>query len=370
MAVMKQYFYITIFLLCVVLFSPSESLAQGCVAVRNMSGCSLSYDSVSSADKFLVSLNYRYFRSYKHFRGDHEEKERVENGTEVINNDNSVILGVNYFVNRKFSIGISVPFLFIDRSSMYEHYGNSPQANPGRNRFHTQSRGLGDIRVSANYTMMPSHTSRLTLGAGLKLPTGNYAYKDHFHKRAKDGSDSVIYQVVDQSMQPGDGGLGIIAEGSFVQNMSLSWLVYADGLYMLNPRNTNGIQRSRLNTMVPNGNEFSVADQFFARLGARFTSGKMQYGLGGRVEGIPARDLVGRNDGFRRPGYIISVEPSVLFSTGPHLIGVNVPIAMYRNRIRSVFDVQRSAELGSPQHGDAAFADWLLSVSYAYRIQR
>lgn len=367
---MKRSFYVTIFCLSAVLAIPSASVGQGCVAVRNMSGCSLTHDSVSSADKFLVSLNYRYFRSYKHFRGDHEEKERVENGTEVINNDNSIILGINYYVNRKLSVGVSVPFLFIDRSSMYEHYGNSPSANPGRNRFHTQSQGLGDIRVSANYTMMPTHTSRLTLGAGLKLPTGNFAYKDYFHKRASDGSDSLIYKVVDQSMQPGDGGLGVIAEGNFVQNFGPRWLMYADGFYMLNPRNTNNVQRSAVNTLVPNGNEFSVADQFFARLGTRFTKGRIQYGLGGRVEGIPARDLIGRSDGFRRPGYIVSAEPSLVFSTGLHVIGVNVPVALYRNRTRSVLDVQRSAELGSPQHGDAAFADWLVSVSYAYRIQR
>lgn len=366
---MKQHYYI-ILLFFVALILPSGAKGQGCVAVRNMSGCSLTYDSISSADKFQVSLNYRYFRSYKHFRGDHEEKERVENGTEVINNDNSVILGFNYFVNRRFSVGISVPFLYIDRSSMYEHYGNSVQANPERNRFSTHSQGLGDIRISAAYTMMPTHSSRLTLGAGLKLPTGNYDYKDHFHKRAKDGSDSVIYQVVDQSMQPGDGGLGIIAEGNFVQNFGSRWLLYADGMYMLNPRNTNGIQRSRLNTMVPNANEFSVADQFFARVGARYVLDNIQLGLGGRVEGIPARDLVGKSDGFRRPGYIISAEPSILFSTGQHVIGLNVPVALYRNRIRSVLDVQRSAELGSRQHGDAAFADWLVSVSYAYRIQR
>lgn len=366
---MIRNFYLTV-LFFVVLTLPSEVNGQGCVAVRNMSGCSLTYDSTSSADKFLVSLNYRYFRSYKHFRGDHEEKERVENGTEVINNDNSVIFGFNYFVNRRFSVGISIPFLYIDRSSMYEHYGNAPQQNPDRKRFGTHSSGLGDIRVSANYMMMPSHNSRLSLGLGVKLPTGNYEYKDHFHKRAKNGSDSLVYQVVDQSIQPGDGGTGIILEGSFVQSLNARWLLYADGLYMLNPRNTNGIRRSNLNTTAPNGNEFSVADQFFARLGARYTVGKVQLGLGGRVEGIPARDLVGRSDGFRRPGHIISIEPSLLFTSGPHTIGLNVPVALYRNRIRSVLDVQRTAELGTRQHGDAAFADWLLSVSYAYRIQR
>jgi hypothetical protein len=351
------------------LAAPVFVQAQGCVAVRNMSSCSLSWDSTSTHDKFLVSLNYRYFRSYKHFRGDHEEKERVENGTEVINNDNSVIFGFSWFVNNKFSLGLSVPVLYIDRSSLYEHYGNQLSANPDQLRFHTSAKGLGDVRVMGNYNLSIGHATRLTLGLGIKLPTGNYAYKDHFHKKSKDGSDSLVYRVVDQSIQPGDGGVGIITEANFVRALTHRMSAYADGFYMLNPRNTNGVIRSSLTTNVPHGNEFSVADQFFARLGMRYAVRHWQFGAGARIEGIPARDLVGRNDGFRRPGHIVSAEPSIVYSKGPHIFNINVPVALYRNRIRSVFDVQRSAETNTRQHGDAAFADWLLSVSYAYKIR-
>jgi hypothetical protein len=360
---MKAKFYLSIFGALLFLL-PSLTMAQGCVAVRNMSSCSLGLDSLSSGKSLQISLNYRYFRSYKHFRGDHEEVERVENGTEVINDDNSVILGLNYSFNSKFSVAVSLPYLFINRSSLYEHWGNSP----GNPRFHTSSKGLGDVRIVGYYNVKSTHRSRLTFGAGLKLPTGKKDYNDYFHKRAKNGTDSLIYKVVDQSIQPGDGGLGVILEGNYSKAIGSRFQYFADGMYMLNPKNTNGVLRSTSPSSVPRGNEFSVSDQFMARTGMRYAVKAFQFGLGGRVEGIPARDLIGENDGFRRPGHIVSAEASASFAKGPHIVAVNFPYALYRNRIRSVLDVQRTVAEGNRQHGDAAFANWLISITYAYRI--
>ncbi|MEO6567123.1 MAG: hypothetical protein ABIO94_00045, partial [Opitutaceae bacterium] len=83
--------------------------------------------------------------------------------------------------------------------------------------------------------------------------------------------------------------------------------------------------------------------------------------LGGRLEGVPALDFIGGDRGFRRPGYVISVEPGIAFSTGRDSFSVSVPVAVVRNRVRSYSD-----RLGTG-HGDAAFADFLISMSYAHR---
>ena len=89
---MKKYFYCFLAIAFAVVLSENVS-AQGCVAVKNMSSCSLNWGTDQNYSGWQASVNYRYFRSYKHFRGKHEETERVENGTEVINNDNSINLG-------------------------------------------------------------------------------------------------------------------------------------------------------------------------------------------------------------------------------------------------------------------------------------
>lgn len=368
---MKKSLYSSIFLLTFLVTAGIDSNAQGCVAVRNMSSWSLGADSVQSK-AWQFSLNYRYFRSYKHFRGSHEEKNRVEEGSEVINHDNSLLLGIAYTLNNRWSVSAVIPYLNIDRSSLYEHYGNPSASNPTINpRFHTQARGLGDVRISAYYSAVQKEKISLSLGLGVKLPTGNYETKDHFHKKNSEGQDSLVYRVVDQSIQLGDGGLGVSLEFDLSYNFNHRLGLYASGLYLSNPRNTNGILRSdNLTDNIPRSNEFSVVDQFVFRLGARYSVKGFQFAVGGRYEGIPSEDLIGKSEGFRRPGYIISLEPSVLYSTGKHTFGVNVPIAMYRNRVQNTIDKERTRITGAYQIGDAAFADWLLSVTYAYRLAR
>jgi hypothetical protein len=363
---MKKYFYCFLAIAFAIALSENVS-AQGCVAVKNMSSCSLNWGADQNFSGWQASLNYRYFRSYKHFRGKHEETERVENGTEVINNDNSVNLGATYTFNSKWSVSAFVPYIWTDRSSLYEHLGNPTTLNPNPGRYHTQSAGFGDARIVAYHNTMPHYAKgSVIVGLGVKLPTGNYHVKDYFQK-----NEGPTLLVVDQSIQLGDGGTGVIAEVDFSHLIKGKIFGYVNGMYMVNPRNTNGVKRrASLQDGVPLSDEFSVPDQYMLRAGARFSNHGLQASLGGRMECIPSEDLIGKSDGFRRPGYIISAEPSVSYTTGNHTFGINVPIALERNRTQNTIDKARTQILGTYQHGDAAFADWLVSVSYAYRFAK
>jgi hypothetical protein len=82
----------------------------------------------------------------------------------------------------------------------------------------------------------------------------------------------------------------------------------------------------------------------------------------GRIEGVPVRDIIGKSEGFRRPGYAISVEPGFLYSRGRDTWSISMPIAVERNRRRSVPDI------ADGRHGDAAFADDLLIIGYSRRF--
>jgi len=72
------------------------------------------------------------------------------------------------------------------------------------------------------------------------------------------------------------------------------------------------------------------------------------------MEGIPVRDAFGSSNGFRRPGYIISIDPGIMYSYRHDTISVNGPWALERNRRASVPDIAHG------RHGDAAFADYTI----------
>src|ERR1051325_8285988 len=128
--------------------------AQGCVAIRNNGGtCTMMgyhYDAdhkVPALSPWTFALNSRYFKSYKHFVGTEEQKERVEGGTEVINHSFSTEFGLARQVNSRWSLAFYAPLISNVRSSMYEHYGNTSKSPNARRN--TRSFGLGDVRLAA-----------------------------------------------------------------------------------------------------------------------------------------------------------------------------------------------------------------------------
>lgn len=351
------------------------SFAQGCVAIRQM-GCSGSTanSSLLTKGQWQASANYRYFRSYKHFRGSHEEKERVELGTEVINLTHALDLGLSYSLSNRLSVSATLPIISYDRSSLYEHYGNSTTANPEQKRFHTGAFGIGDLRLSGAYWLLnpEKHTkTNISVGVGIKLPTGNENVNDEFHKRkATDGTDSIVVKPVDQSIQLGDGGVGVSLEVQAFTSLSERFLLYFSGFYMSNPRETNKTltRGGTVATGEPLTAYHSVADQMAGRLGVNYVvwpAKGLAINAGGRMEGVPAKDLIGGSEGFRRPGYVVSAEPGLSFQRRNTFVTFNVPVALYRNRVKSVFDL---ADPTGQRHGDAAFADYSINIGLTWRF--
>jgi len=346
------------------LLSAGAAHAQGCVAVRPMA-CASGYAGASSGllmqGDWQFSSSYQYFRSFRHFRGDHEESHRVDEGTEVVNINHSTDLGLTYGLTDRVALRLDVPLIYYDRSSLYEHYGNGLDRNPAQARFHTGAQGLGDVRLSASYWAfdpMSFPTGNVSFGLGLKAPTGDSEVQDTFHRMAADGSDSTFTRAVDQSIQLGDGGWGFVLQTEGYRSLFHRTALSFSGFYLFNPREVNDVPHS-------------VADQYFARAGLDY-SVLPQHGLsaslGGRVEGIPSEDLIGGSDGRRRPGYVISLEPGLSYRYDTLDFSLNVPVALYRNRTQSVSDKQRTVERGEWVQGDAAFADYLVNFTVSMRF--
>ena len=338
-----------------------QTSAQGCVAIKGTAGiCGRPTD----AKGWELNLNNRYFKSYKHFVGTEEQKERVEKGTEVINHAYELDITATRTINSRWSLAMTVPILSFGRSSLYEH--------DGATRHSTHSFGIGDARFSAYRWMFDpktSHKGNLQLGLGIKLPTGSYNYMDYFYKKA----DSSVLGPVDQSIQPGDGGTGITFELNSFYNFSHKVGVYGSFFYLSNPREVNGTSTTRGGTASATAKKYntdvmSVPDLFMARGGVSYMVRRFNFAGGIRIEGLPSSDLIGGDRGFRRPGYIISAEPSVTYVAKKISFNLSVPVALERNRTQSNSDKRRSKDTGTHVQGDAAFADYLVSAGITIRL--
>ncbi|HEX9600750.1 MAG TPA: transporter [Mariniflexile sp.] len=340
--------------------------AQGCVAIRGFSSCNsyMEDGGILMKGDFSVGTNFRYFQSFRHFRGTHEETHRVENGTQVINDSYFVDIAFNYAVTDRFYATLLLPFASHVRSSMYEHGGNPP--NGLGERHMTRSSGLSDMRLGVGYWLLKHNTKpyNFAIGTGVKLPTGDYNYMDTFYNQGTNRDQDVL-RVVDQSIQLGDGGIGFNVDFQGYYMLSNSFTLTTTLYYLFNPEKTNGV-------LTRGGSsEFSVPDQFAAQLGT-FYSPKIKglsFYLGGRIEGVPSSDLIGSSDGYRRPGYAISVDPGINYNTNNLSLSLNIPVAIERNRTQSFLDKKRTSETGVFAQGDAAFADYLINFNLTYRFR-
>ena len=205
------------------IFVAQRSNAQGCVAIRGLGAYSCGNgEDVKDSTGWSLTANTRYFKSYKHYVGMVEQKERVELGTEVINHTFGLDLFFQKHFNRRTSLGFNIPVISNARSSMYEHGGNTGGPSARRS---THSFGLGDIRAALYYwlaELAKGSKWNVQVGLGFKLPTGDYRYQDYFYKN----DTTKTLGPVDQSIQLGDGGTGITLElngyYAFSHELSLS----------------------------------------------------------------------------------------------------------------------------------------------------
>ncbi len=210
--------------------------------------------------------------------------------------------------------------------------------------------------------------ANVQFGAGIKLPTGDYKYQDYFFN---DSSKSL--GPVDQSIQLGDGGTGLTAEVNAFYNFGKNISAYANTFYLFNPREQNGVSTARGGVSSPasiqyGSNVMSVPDQYLVRAGINVRQHNISLSAGMRLEGLPAKDVFGGSEGFRRPGYIVSAEPGVSYNKEKITVYAYVPVAVERNRVQSVPDLHRTAITKQAYTGDAAFADYTVNAGVTFRF--
>ena len=222
---------------------------------------------------------------------------------------------------------------------------------------------MGDILVSARgwvWDPRENYSGNVAFTLGAMLPSGRDNVMNTVDRLNGNGPTPTL---VDYSIQPGSGGYGVLFGWQAFKNFGGIAQGYFNGSYIATPQNTNGVVRST--TAKPLLQQVSISDQYLLEAGVAVPIQKVR-GLsitaGPRWEGVPAKDLFGGEDGFRRPGYAVSLEMGFQYVHGRHLFTGTYGRAIRRDRTRSYPD----RVYGS--HGDAAFADNLWLASYSVRF--
>jgi len=389
---MKNYTFINrIFILVTIILTvifTQETTAQGCVAVRQMGGLSLCSTNSYNLQKgeFQVGANYRYFHSWRHFVGTEEQPQRQTtgggfdaNGKELGNAVNiyshAADFSISYGASDRLQLNATIPYVNNERSQVLKQ--TSPTAKIFRYSVYAQ--GLADVRLSANYWIFDpkkAEKGNIMVGLGVKLNTGSHDETDD----APQANGTIQNVVMDQAIQPGDGGIGVSLEFQGFRKLIGKWYGFANGYYLFNPRESNGTFKSAAKLGLDGYNLYASPDQYFGRAGVMTTVDKknnLSVSLAGRIEGIPAYDAIGGQVAYRRPGYVIAVESGISYRKGKHGITLFVPYNIVRNRIQSAADIAdqkiQNARIANPANyvhvqGDAAFADYSINLGYTYRF--
>lgn len=326
--------------------------------------------------EWQINASSRNLVSNDHYNGTVEQLQRQQNQNYITNRQNLLDISVTRAITRRVSVTLGVPFVY---SAWAFRDPASPLPGP-RVESPQWGRGLGDISVTSRAWIFNPSTHpdwNVAAGGGLKLPTGNSGYKDTFVdvRGFLPGIQGVpqpnfvrreTLQYVDQSVQPGDGGWGVMTDAQAFWRVERVFL-FASGSYLINPQDTNDtpsiLQILGLNTATgPNAGlgVNSIPDQYLARVGGSVQVWKgVAASLAWRMEGLRRYDLIGDSHGWRRPGTAMFVEPGVSYSHGPHTVSLNVPIGYYYNR-------HRNAYTGNP--GDATFPRHIFLTSYSFRL--
>jgi hypothetical protein len=301
---------------------------------------------------WTITFTGRNSTADHHYNGTVRQIQRETEQTYVVNRQNSMTATIGYQLTPRISLNAGIPYVEASWGIP------SPRAGGPAARANENAHGVGDITTLARVALLsPSsgHSWNVLVGGGVKFPTGNNASTDLFPD-SNGNNNSVRY--VDISVNPGDGGWGMIWDVQGHKTMG-RFTTFSSATYLVNPRDTGAPTRATLVTATPT-NVNTVSDQFVARMGTSVgVTRHIAASIAWRVEGVPRYDLIGRSDGFRRPGVEMYWEPGVTVSGGRHAISFNVPIGYYYNRFTNPYTGTR---------GDSTFPEYVAIGTYSMRF--
>lgn len=300
--------------------------------------------------EWQIGVAYRRLTADKWFVGHDVRPDFAPFGKPLTLSINSADVTVRYGLTSRANLALTLPF---SRGVQTRYYADGQPHS-------VSASGLGDVNLIANFWLAdpPAGPNRnLAIGVGVKAPTGNNKSIDDFFTMS-----GTTRAPVDQSIQLGDGGVGIILQTQAYDRVADRLFGYLSGSYLVSPRRTSHVQLVKSDG-TESGIFLSVPDVYSGRGGVAYAvwpAHSVMGSIGARVDGIPVRDMIGGgDDGFRRPGYSLYADPGLSAVVGRGTLTLSAPIRIGQN-------FQPDLTRGHPLGGD--LADHLLFAAYTVRF--
>ena|ERR1017187_5946185 len=322
--------------------------AQGCMPLH-FTTPSLGGEGIAflHPGQWQVGLAVRRVATNRFFVGDAENEAAAPFGQPLNLRLNSVDLSVTYAATERATLSVTVPFF----------YGTQEITNLDNARHQASNSGLGDVTATASvWLAAPTRhpNGNISLGLGVKAPTGSYHATGAFY--APTGTASQV--PLSPTLQLGDGGWAILAQGQAFQQLVGRASVYASGLYSASTRMHTDATWQGLIVAVP--------DVYSARAGLAFGIAPDQgfsVSLGGRIDGTTIRNLVGgRDDSKRDAGYYMYVEPGIAWVSGMNQFTLSVPV-----RVRADYYTMALSD-GTLRTGAGGVNDFIVYAGFSRRF--
>jgi hypothetical protein len=304
------------------------------------------------AGEWEMGAAYRRLTADDWFVRDEIHPELSPNGGPVQFNINTLDLSLAYGVTERLSLRLTVPLSTGTQSRIY----------PDEVRRENSATGLGDINLVGSMWLLQPAThpgGNVALGLGVKAPTGSNEVQGEFGL----ASGAVIQHPVHPGLQLSDGGWGILIQAQAFQRLHGRLSGYVFGAYQMSPQEQTDVLFAPTSPYT-----LSVYDVYHARAGLGYAAWPAQglsVSLGVRRDGIPVRDVVGGDGGFRAPGYTTYLDPGLALARGRGVFTLSIPVRLHGEFKPNVNDESG----GTPPNGfQGDLASHLIFVGYAHRF--
>ncbi len=183
-----------------------------------------------AAREWRAGLAYRSLSADRWYVGKDLREDEAPFGHPLFLNIYSADVTVGYGITDQLGASLTIPFSYGTHSRYYAD-GVRHKVSAG---------GLGDISLSGNFWLLDPHThaeGNIQVSLGVKTPSGRNDVNDDFFL----ANGSVVQRPVDQAIQLGDGGWGVLLQMQAFQKLFANAYGYATGSYLVSPRNATDV---------------------------------------------------------------------------------------------------------------------------------